>query len=60
MSADYNLYVKKDYPKPDKCIFGININNCLSKSIVHLIFNEIPIFTQDRNYIEDRITFNGD
>lgn len=24
------------------------------------IDNEIPIFTQDRNYIEDRITFNGD
>ncbi len=42
MSADYNLYVKKDFPKPDECIYGINIDSCLSKSIVHLIFQEVP------------------
>lgn len=41
MSADYNLYVKKDYPKPDECIFGINIDNCFDKSIIHLLFQNV-------------------
>ena len=41
MSADYNLYIKKDYPEPDECILGINSDSCLSKSIVHLIFQTI-------------------
>lgn len=41
MGADYNLYIKKDYPEPDKCIYGINICSCLSKSIIHLIFQEV-------------------
>ena len=49
MSADYNLYVKKDYPEPDECIFGINIDNCLNKSIIHLIFQTI----QERDCVRD-------
>lgn len=49
MSADYNLYVKKDYPEPDECIFGISAGSCFDKSIIHLLFRTIP----EHDYIRD-------
>lgn len=49
MSRDFNLYVKKDFPEPDNCIYGINIDSCLSRDIVRLIFQEVPV----RNWTYD-------
>lgn len=49
MSADYNLFVKKNYPEPDRCIGGINIEDCLNSDIVHLIFQ----ITSECDYIRD-------
>ena len=42
MSADYNLYIKKDYPEPDECIYGINTDACFEKCIIHLLLPMIP------------------
>jgi hypothetical protein len=41
MSADYNLYIKKNYPEPDECIYGVNIGNCFSKAIIQLLFQTV-------------------
>lgn len=49
MSADYNLYVKKEYPEPDECIFGINIDTCFNSNIIHLLFQAI----QERDCVRD-------
>lgn len=49
MSADYNLYIKKDYPEPDECIYGISTGYCFNSNIIHLLFRII----QERNCVRD-------
>ena len=49
MSADYNLFVKKNYPEPDRCIKGIDIGDCFNGDIIHLIFQ----ITSECDYIRD-------
>lgn len=49
MSADYNLYVKKEYPNPDECIYGINIDACFNSNIICLLFQTI----QERDCVRD-------
>ena len=46
MSADYNLYIKKDYPEPDECIYEA----CFQKCIINLLLHRrIP----EHDYIRD-------
>lgn len=41
MSADYDLYIKKDYPEPDECIYGISAYACFDSNIIRLLFQTI-------------------